>query len=53
MFKIGIDSVEVIRISTSLRNSGFLERYYGSEELADLQKVGFKAESIAEGFSKR
>ena len=49
----GIDLVEIKRIEKSLQNERFLERFFGKEEIAELQKKNLSAQSVAACFAAK
>lgn len=53
MFKIGIDSVEISRIAESLNNDRFLNEYFGSAEISELEKRGKPFQSVAACFAAK
>ena len=48
--RVGIDHVEIARIAKALRNPRFLRRYFGEREIAQLEKRGPRAASVAANF---
>lgn len=50
MILVGIDSVEIERIKTSLKNPKFLKKYYGKNEIAQLEERNFPFQSVAANF---
>ena len=50
MILVGIDYVEIERIKNSSKNSRFLKKYYGKDELAQLKKLHFPPQSVAANF---
>ena len=50
MILVGIDSVEIERIKTSLKNTRFLKKYFGKEEFSQLEERNFPFQSIAANF---
>lgn len=50
MFSVGIDLVEIKRISKSVNNNKFLQRVFGKEEYIYLEKNNFPIQSVAANF---
>lgn len=50
MLSVGIDLVELKRISHAMKNPRFLSRVLGKSEYAQLQERGFPVESVAASF---
>ena len=53
MMLCGIDLVEIERIEKSLKNTRFLEKNFGEREKEELEKKGYKSESVAACFAAK
>ena len=49
--RVGIDSIEIDRISKSLEISGFLEKVFSEKEIELFKARNFKAETVAANFA--
>lgn len=50
MFSVGIDLVEIKRISQSMNNHRFLQKVFGKDEYFYLKEKGFPKQSVAANF---
>lgn len=53
MYSIGIDSIEIDRVSKSIEKPSFISRVFGKEESSELNDKGFPAESAAACFAAK
>lgn len=51
--RVGIDSVEIVRIEKSLERHGFKERVFSAAEIECLDKRGARAQSYAANFAAK
>jgi len=50
MILVGIDSIEIERIKNSIKNPRFLKKYYGKNEIEQLEERNFPPQSVAANF---
>ena len=53
MMYSGVDLVKIGRIKKAMDNPSFLEKYFGADERAELEKKNFKTESVAACFAAK
>ena len=53
MYSVGIDSVEISRVSKSIENERFINKVYGEREKAELEAKNFSAQSAAACFAAK
>ena len=53
MMYSGVDLVEICRIKKAMENPRFLLKYFGEKERAELEKKGFRPESVAACFAAK
>lgn len=50
MFTVGIDMIEIHRIRSSMEKGVFLKKFFGDEELVQLESKNFAVQSVAANF---
>ena len=50
MITVGIDMIEISRIKKSMQSEGFIKRFFGEEEIKELESKNFVAQSVAANF---
>ena len=53
MYSVGIDSVEISRVSKSIENERFINKVYGEREKAELEAKIFSVQSAAACFAAK
>ncbi len=53
MYSVGIDSIEIARITNSIKNDRFIKKVYGDNELREISSRGLHPRSFAVSFAAK